>query len=325
VFFKKVKYRLLLWTLELLFACGFEKLLFRFHEGYRILIFHGIDFDGNTHFNSRFVSVQFLDELLALLSRHCVFISMEDVYKKNFSPGKFHVALTFDDGLQNNYDLALPILQKYNVPATFFVCPSNSSEDFLWPDFLDLVTSVSKKPELHFEGVRYVKEKEYRHGTKTLKNRCKELDWKSIQNLFPIFEHEWNEIKQQDLEVYWKLMKPVQLKEIANDPLFTIGAHTIRHLDLTAISLEEARLEMLESKQQLEEIAGIPINSFAFTFGSYNSKLVTLAEKIGFEQILLMQKQGSESVSNSCLERFGINPHISAKAQVFFLLKGRYL
>src|ERR1043165_2230923 len=37
--------------------------------------------------------------------------------------GRARVALTFDDGLRNNVDVAYPILQKLGLTATFFVCP----------------------------------------------------------------------------------------------------------------------------------------------------------------------------------------------------------
>src|SRR5689334_1221872 len=43
------------------------------------------------------------------------------------------VALTFDDGLRSNVDVAYPILKKLGLTATFFVCPGLiDGEQWLW-------------------------------------------------------------------------------------------------------------------------------------------------------------------------------------------------
>jgi peptidoglycan/xylan/chitin deacetylase (PgdA/CDA1 family) len=34
------------------------------------------------------------------------------------------LALTFDDGLRNQFELAYPALRRLGTPATFFVCPT---------------------------------------------------------------------------------------------------------------------------------------------------------------------------------------------------------
>lgn len=46
------------------------------------------------------------------------------------------VAVTFDDGMKNNFTAAYPIIQKYQTPTTFFICPGKIGQaDFLsWDD-----------------------------------------------------------------------------------------------------------------------------------------------------------------------------------------------
>src|SRR5436309_15811972 len=47
--------------------------------------------------------------------------------------GRARVALTFDDGLRSNVEVAYPILCKLGLSATFFVCPGLiDREQWLW-------------------------------------------------------------------------------------------------------------------------------------------------------------------------------------------------
>src|SRR4051794_24023070 len=47
--------------------------------------------------------------------------------------GRARVAVTFDDGLRSNVEVAYPILRKLGINATFFVCPGLiEGEQWLW-------------------------------------------------------------------------------------------------------------------------------------------------------------------------------------------------
>ena len=48
------------------------------------------------------------------------------------------VALTFDDGLENNYSVAFPILQKYGLTATVFLATDYIGGKSLWDRRLDV-------------------------------------------------------------------------------------------------------------------------------------------------------------------------------------------
>lgn len=51
-----------------------------------------------------------------------IFVSLTDIEKKRLlCDGKKYVAMTFDDGFEDNYIYAVPLLKKYHIPATFFV------------------------------------------------------------------------------------------------------------------------------------------------------------------------------------------------------------
>jgi len=63
---------------------------------------------------------------------------------------------------------------------------------------------------------------------------------------------------------------------------FEIGAHTLTHVDLTTISLKEARKEINESKKLLEEITNEEVKMFCYPKGHYNRQIINLVKETGF-------------------------------------------
>jgi glycosyltransferase involved in cell wall biosynthesis/peptidoglycan/xylan/chitin deacetylase (PgdA/CDA1 family) len=71
-----------------------------------------------------------------------------------------------------------------------------------------------------------------------------------------------------------------QIKDIAQD--FEIGAHTMTHPRLTAVTDTQARREMRESKNYLEKLLGKTVTSFCYPGGNYLKHHVTMAAEVGF-------------------------------------------
>ncbi len=325
--FVKIKYRLSLIKLKLFLSFGLEKFLLKNRYGERILIFHGIDTVGEIKYNSRFVSEAYFEKIIHYISNHYNVISIEDYYAKKFKKHTLNIAITFDDGYLNNLKYAIPILEKYQVPASFYITTIHQKNDFLWADFLDLVSFHSSKKEVVFETNLYKKniKGEFIFNNKSLKSRCIESDFKNITPLFEIFKEDWNAIKKQSLDDYWRLMNAEQIKKINDNPLFTIGAHGNTHANLSKISLNEAKSELFQNKQILETICKTPIFEFAFPFGFYTKKTIDYCKEIGFTKVLLVSYQNEKDKNNHSLKnRFGINPYISLKEQLVFLLRGSY-
>jgi peptidoglycan/xylan/chitin deacetylase (PgdA/CDA1 family) len=57
-----------------------------------------------------------------LLERGYQFLTADDAIRVRVLR-RHTVLLTFDDGRQDNFDVVLPILRAYRIPATFYVCP----------------------------------------------------------------------------------------------------------------------------------------------------------------------------------------------------------
>ena len=75
------------------------------------------------------------------------------------------------------------------------------------------------------------------------------------------------------------------LHVIANDPLMSIGAHTVTHPHLTNVSIDDVQNEMRSSKQTIEEKLGRSIATFAYPFGlerDFSPVIIDLARECGF-------------------------------------------
>lgn len=323
----KIKYRLALYYREFLFKIGFEKVLLKNRYGERILVFHGINQTGGTQFNSRFVSKSYFEKFVKYISSHYNVISLDDFYRKKFKKNTLNIALTFDDGYLNNYEIAIPILKKYGIPASFFVTTIHENASFLWPDFLDLVTFHTPKKEVLFDGKYYQKniKNEFACDGFTLKNRAKTLPYEKILPLYDLFNEDWIKLQEKSLEEYWQLMNIDQIKEVANDELFSVGSHSKTHSNLTKIDIEEAKAEILKSKNFLETICNQTVDEFAFPFGIYSKELVAYCRDLGFKKLLLVDYNKDEDRNDELLKnRFVINPHIPLRHQLVCLLKDSY-
>lgn len=63
---------------------------------------------------------------------------------------------------------------------------------------------------------------------------------------------------------------------------FEFGSHTHRHPDLTRVSNDRIRHELMDSKKILEDRFGEAIRFVAFPFGRYNNQVVKIAKQAGY-------------------------------------------
>ena len=77
-----------------------------------------------------------------------------------------------------------------------------------------------------------------------------------------------------------------ELREMATDPLCTIGAHTLSHPKLETLSQDEQHREIQQSKQWLESVLSKPVNHFSYPHGAYNDASVNICRDLGFHTAL---------------------------------------
>ncbi|WP_428776414.1 polysaccharide deacetylase family protein, partial [Vibrio sp.] len=93
----------------------------------------------------------------------------------------------------------------------------------------------------------------------------------------------WDVEADQNPDKPFPLMSAEQIKAMAESGLIEIGGHTLTHPHLNTLTEAEQRHEIAANKQELEQIIGKPLTSFAYPYGSLNADSKRLAEQLGYQ------------------------------------------
>ena len=298
-------------------------------RGSRILIYHGICQQDQTRFNPIFLTHKTFEQHLKFYKKHFNVVSLDDYYQQKFSDQKFNICLTFDDGFANNYKYVLPLLEQYQIPATFFVTAIRDAGcDILWNDFLGIISKygpdqISFKDESYRKGIhnKYISTKTGISLVERLRSGGFTEKAEMMEVLYPLTPFK-NNIHEKD---YWLQMTTTQIKTLSDSPFASIGAHGYFHNDLARIDINDVKTELIDSKRYLENIIQKPINSLAFPYGSYTTEVVRVAKQTGYKQLLAMDFLFNDDVKDlSMHERFTVNPFISANNQMYATVTKTY-
>lgn len=93
-----------------------------FNKGYLILMYHSVSNNRPNYLWN--TTIDKFKQQINYLSKHFQIVGIYDILrelKNNESPHTFKIAITFDDGESNNYNVVYPFLRKHCIPATFFI------------------------------------------------------------------------------------------------------------------------------------------------------------------------------------------------------------
>lgn len=103
-------------------------------------------------------------------------------------------------------------------------------------------------------------------------------------------------IPNQD-ENYWEAKNTSHISKMLNKEqilqmrdIVEFGAHTSTHANLTAISIQQAKSEIENSKKDVENITKKPCLSFAYPYGKFNNEIVDLVDEAGFKNAVIVRR-----------------------------------
>jgi peptidoglycan/xylan/chitin deacetylase (PgdA/CDA1 family) len=195
--------------------------------------------------------------------------------------------ITFDDGYADNHAVAFPLLRKHGLPATMFLAADFVAKgSALWVDRLAWAFASTelggwKDPSA---GTRSPL------ATDADKTACY-LRVKRRLKLRPDAEREelvdrvCAALRGSRAAKPPALFSPLsreQIREMAESGLIEIGSHGCRHAILTAMSPQDAGLELSRSKRTLEGLCGRPVTSFSYPNGDFNPEIAKMAAEAGY-------------------------------------------
>lgn len=113
--------------------------------------------------------------------------------------------------------------------------------------------------------------------------------------------------------------------EMIHSGLIDIGSHTMHHVNLPALSLEDKEQEIAKSKELIEKHYGIICKSFAYPFGFYDQASIELVQQHGYSSAVTTVPKYSEWKEEN---RYEVPRVIISGRQSFFdfklkMIKGR--
>ncbi|MBF4492868.1 polysaccharide deacetylase family protein [Flavobacterium sp. MR2016-29] len=232
---------------------------------------------------------------------------------------KTGLVITFDDGYADNIINALPLLEKYQIPATIFITTLNinTKNEFWWDR---LVFDYANCDELF--DLPDVKNKVSKSNTvyNDIIDKLNKLSNPDKENWLVEFE-KMNQIPFFPREEYRSLTN-AELKFLSDHPLITLGIHSHNHYSLGNLSYKEQKQELIISLKKLNELTNRNIKYLALPHGSYNLDTIKIAQELGFLGVLLANNYYSnkENKASRKMNRI-LMPNIKDEVLLHYLKK----
>jgi len=260
-----------------------------------ILIYHRVDDPKIYPWAMNPIRIKHFEKEIEYLSNKYNVISLDFlvqiIRERRSIPNKAAV-ITFDDGFKDNYLNAYPILKKYNVPSTIFITTGRiGTTELFWRDKINYALWSTSKDKIHSNilgDVLLQTMLQRRQAASAIKG--------TLENMLECERNIFIERFLKDLKVKIppELSKSFMLSwdevtEMSNNGV-EIGSHSVSHPNLVSIPLEEAKREIINSKNCIEEKLDKSINAFAYPYGksdSYNEATKKIVKASGYTHAVI--------------------------------------
>jgi len=199
------------------------------------------------------------------------------------------VCVTFDDGYADNLEVARPLLERYDIPATLFATtgPEGREREFWWDRLARaLVEGEGRENDLVLEvggGTR--------RWSVTASGR-REVGREIHALLLPLAPGDrdpvlrdvaaWAGLDPDEVRPTHRAMEPEELARMAEGSLIDVEAHTVTHPALPLLPPPEQSRELLDSRAQVGAWLGTPARGISYPHGRVDEVTRSLARDAGY-------------------------------------------
>ena len=255
-----------------------------------ILIFHRVLAAPDPLFPDEMHAARF-NELCGWLARWFQVLRLDEAVarlRRNDLPARA-LAITFDDGYADNHDVALPILQRHGLSATFYIATGFLDGGRMFNDTVIEAVRGCRHPVLALDDLGIDGVGALPLGDAAQRRAAIDALLKGLKYLQP--QARLQRVQQVADRAGAALpdhlmMSSAQVSGLHNAGML-VGAHTVSHPILAVLDAPQARREIDRSREQLQALTGMPVSHFAYPNGmpgrDFSDTTVALVKDLGFD------------------------------------------
>jgi len=206
-----------------------------------------------------FISQENFEGVIEFLRRRFTPISFRDFLHAAENQGKMPrnpIVVTFDDGYEDNYTHAFPVLREVRVPATFFLTSSfiDSEKTFWWDRMFCALKQMKAAEKYNGEAIPSFISGLWDASQEEIEQALVRLENSADVNI--------EECSAKNRMLSWD-----QIREM-KDSGMTFGSHSRTHVNLNRVAEPRLMEELLLSKREIERNLGEEVLFFAYPGGS---------------------------------------------------------
>lgn len=232
---------------------------------------------------------------------------------------------TCDDGYVDNLQVALPVFRKHHAPFSVNICTGllDRSTFYWWGGLDELVVKHERiefaRPGKSGSQVLWARTwQEKRRAYDTLDAMCHASGPSIARDLFQRYGVDWQSVLDRDA------MTVAQARQLAEDPLVTIGSHCMTHERLSSMNDIDSYREIHDGKRLLEAWLGTGIHHLSYPFGvaaACGPREFVAAKEAGFRTAVTTRRGNIFPEHRDfveCLPRRGVPLHLMGLRNALF-------